>query len=359
MRILQIIDSLEAGGAERMAVNYANGLANEVKFSGLVVSRKEGPLLSQISSNVSYLFLNKKSVLDIQSVLKLRKFVIQNAVEVVHAHSTSFFIAFLLKLTYPTVKLIWHDHYGNSEFLSQRPSLSLKLFLPFFNGIITVNHKLKIWAENKLHFKNVIYLPNFPIIETNVLGQTILNGIKGKRIVSLANYREQKDHFLLLEVAKINKLSYPEWTFHLVGKDFDDDYSKKIKSFIIENQLEKDVFVYGSRNDIKNILDQAEIGVLTSKSEGLPVALLEYGLYEKPVVVTNVGEIPLVIQDGINGFLVQSGKIELFNNSLIKLIESDSLRDNFGKALQKTIKNNYSEKAVLNQYTNWLENSII
>ena len=75
--------------------------------------------------------------------------------------------------------------------------------------------------------------------------------------------------------------------------------------------------------------------------------------------MTNVGEIPLVIQDGINGFLVQSGKIELFNNSLIKLIESDSLRDNFGKALQKTIKNNYSEKAVLNQYTNWLENSII
>ena len=225
--------------------------------------------------------------------------------------------------------------------------------------LFSINHKLKIWAENKLHFKNVIYLPNFPIIETNVLGQTILHGIKGKRIVSLANYREQKDHFLLLEVAKINKLSYPEWTFHLVGKDFDDDYSKKIKSFIIENQLEKDVFVYGSRNDIKNILDQAEIGVLTSKSEGLPVALLEYGLYEKPVVVTNVGEIPLVIQDGINGFLVQSGKIELFNNSLIKLIESDSLRDNFGKALQKTIKNNYSEKAVLNQYTNWLENSII
>ena len=40
MRILQIIDSLEAGGAERMAVSYANALANEIEFSGLIATRK-------------------------------------------------------------------------------------------------------------------------------------------------------------------------------------------------------------------------------------------------------------------------------------------------------------------------------
>lgn len=45
MRILQLIDSLEAGGAERMAVTYANALVQEIAFSGLVATRKEGPLL--------------------------------------------------------------------------------------------------------------------------------------------------------------------------------------------------------------------------------------------------------------------------------------------------------------------------
>jgi glycosyltransferase involved in cell wall biosynthesis len=355
MRVLQIIDSLEAGGAERMAVNYANALANEIEFSGLVATRKEGALLNQLNSNVPYLFLNRKSVMDIQSVLNLRSFVIENKVDIVQAHSTSFFIAFLLKLTYPTVKLIWHDHYGDSEFLSQRSSLSLKVFLPFFNGIIAVNQKLKIWAEKKLHFQNVIYLPNFPSEENNCIEQTILQGIAGKRILSLANLRVQKDHFLLLEVAKRVKISHPDWTFHLVGKDFDDDYSMKIKSLILDYNLENNVFVYGSRNDIKNILNQVEIGVLTSKSEGLPVALLEYGLYEKPVVVTNVGEIPLVIQDGVNGLLVKTSEIELFYDSVVKLLENNSLRANFGKELQKTIANNYSDKAVMNQYINWLE----
>ena len=358
MRILQIIDSLEAGGAERMAVNYANALANEIEFSGLMVTRQEGPLLNQLNSKVSYLFLNKKSVLDIQSVFKLRKFVISNTVEIIQAHSTSFFLAFLLKLTYPKIKLIWHDHYGDSEFLSQRPSLSLKLVLPFFDGIIAVNHKLKIWAEQKLHFKNVIYLPNFPSEQNTNSEQTILQGIQGKRIVCLANLRVQKDHFLLLNVAKKIQKSHPEWTFHLVGKDFEDDYSKKIRAIILDFTLENSVFVCGSRNDIKNILEQSTIGILTSQSEGLPLALLEYGLYEKPVVVTNVGEIPLIVQDNINGFLVEANAEQFFYDSLVKLMESETLRIHFGNELHKTIGNNYSDEAVIQQYSNWIKTSI-
>jgi glycosyltransferase involved in cell wall biosynthesis len=358
MRIIQIIDSLEAGGAERMAVNYANALAKKIEFSGLVVTRKEGALLDQLSSDVSYLFLNKKSVFDLKSLGQLRKFVIENKVEVIHAHSTSFFLAFLLKLTFPKIKLIWHDHYGDSEFLSQRPLLSLKVILPFFDGIIAVNQQLKIWAQQKIHFKNVIYLPNFPSEENKIQELTILKGIQGKRIVSLANLRVQKDHFLLLEVAKKVKITHADWTFHLVGKDFDDEYSKKIKAAILDFNLENTVFIYGSRIDIKNILEQSSIGILTSKSEGLPVALLEYGWYKKPIVVTNVGEIPLLIEDGVNGFVVEAGESQLFYNSLIQLIENESLQVDFGKALQNSISKNYSEQTAIKHYLNWLENSI-
>ena len=232
MRILQIIDSLEAGGAERMAVNYANALADRIDFSGLVATRKEGPLLNQVNNKVSYLYLNKKGTIDWKALFRLRRFVIDNKVAIVHAHSTSFFLAFLLKLFCPSLRLIWHDHYGDSEFLSKRPSLALRLTLPFFNGIIAVNQNLKIWAEQKIHFKNVVYLPNFPSKENEVSGNTVLKGIQGKRIVSLANLRAQKNHFLLLEVALKVKQQFPDWTFHLVGKDFNDEYAHAIKDLI-------------------------------------------------------------------------------------------------------------------------------
>ncbi|MFP3468250.1 hypothetical protein, partial [Leifsonia sp. SIMBA_070] len=74
---------------------------------------------------------------------------------------TSFFLAFLLKLTLPSIKIIRHDHYGNNEFLADRPHFVLKLTNPFFNGIIAVNQNLKNWSEKVLKAKNVIYLPNF------------------------------------------------------------------------------------------------------------------------------------------------------------------------------------------------------
>jgi glycosyltransferase involved in cell wall biosynthesis len=357
MRILQIIDSLEAGGAERMAVNYANALADRIDFSGLVVTRKEGPLLNQMNKNVSYMFLDKKGTIDLKAISRLRKFVIKNKVEVIHAHSTSFFLAFLLKLSCTSLKLIWHDHYGDSEFLSKRPSLALRLMLPFFDGIIAVNQNLKLWAEQKMYFKNVVYLPNFPSAENGVLENTILQGIEGKRIVSLANLRPQKNHSLLLKVAKKVQLSHPDWTFHLVGKDFEDDYSKGIKNQILEFNLENTVFIYGSKEDVKNILKQSDIAILTSQSEGLPVALLEYGCYAKPIVVTNVGEIPLLIQDGKNGFMVDAGNVPAFYDSLVKLMDNETLRNDFGKELQQTINTNYSEQTVINRYLGWLENN--
>jgi glycosyltransferase involved in cell wall biosynthesis len=357
MRILQIIDSLEAGGAERMAVSYANVLADAIGFSGLVVTRKEGALLNQVSQRVSYLYLNKKGTVDFKAVSRLRKFVVDNKIAIVHAHSTSFFLAFLLKLSCPSIKLIWHDHYGDSEFLSKRPSLALRLVLPFFDGIIAVNQNLKLWAEQKMHFKNVVYLPNFPSADNNVLENTILHGIQGKRIVSLANLRVQKNHFLLLEVAKKVQLSHPDWTFHFVGKDFEDDYSKEIKKRILELNIENTVFIYGSKQDVGNILAQSAIAVLTSQSEGLPVALLEYGCSAKPVVVTNVGEIPLLIQDGKNGFMVETGNVPAFYNSLVQLMNNETLRNDFGKALEQTININYSEQTVINQYLDWLANN--
>jgi glycosyltransferase involved in cell wall biosynthesis len=261
-------------------------------------------------------------------------------------------------LSCPRIQLIWHDHYGDSEFLSKRRTTALKFCIPFFKGIVVVNQKLKVWAEKKMHFKNVIYLPNFPSKEIEVKQQTVLSGIQGKRIVLLANLRVQKNHFMLLEVAKMLKNSHPDWTFHLVGKDFKDDYSGQIKNLILEYNLEKSVFIYGSKQDVDTILKQSTIAVLTSQSEGLPVALLEYGLHQMSVLVTNVGEIPKLIQDGANGFLVASGQVQLFYNSLVKLIENESIRNDLGTALYKTVYSNFSEEKVIILYLEWLKKEV-
>jgi glycosyltransferase involved in cell wall biosynthesis len=356
MRILQIIDSLEAGGAERMAVNFANALADKIEFSGLVTTRKEGSLLKQINCKVEYLFLRRVNVIDFKALMALRSFVIKNNIGIIHAHSTSIFFTFLLKISLPHLKLVWHDHYGNSEFLSNRSLASHRIMIPFFDGIIAVNEKLKLWAKHKLKFKNVIYLPNFADLENDAVNSTQLYGVLGKRIVCLANLREQKNHFLLIEIANKLKKSHPDWSFHLIGKDFNDDYSKQIKDLITTQNLENSFFLYGSKNDIKNILNQSEIALLTSKSEGLPLALLEYGMNKKPILTTDVGEIPNIIQHGSNGFLVSSNDGSAFYKYLITLIENKELRTTFGNEIFNTIEIHFSQKYIIEQYLKWLRN---
>ena len=82
--------------------------------------------------------------------------------------------------------------------------------------------------------------------------------------------------------------------------------------------------------------------------------MLEYGSHKKAVVVTDVGEIPLLIQNGRNGFLVASQEPLLFYQALVQLIESDDLRIKFGTALYRTMELNYSEATVIKKYLNWL-----
>lgn len=355
MRILQIIDSLEAGGAEQMAVSYANALVDKIEFSGLVATRAEGVLRNKLSSRVPYVFLNKTAILDFKALFRLRKWVIENRISHIQAHSSSFFTAFLLKMLMPQVQLIWHDHYGNSEYLDKRSTFELKLTLPFFSGIIAVNQKLKTWAEKNRLSQNIIFLPNFPSKSEVENPLTILNGIAGKRIVCLANLRLQKNHFFLLEVAQTIKKTHPEWSFHLVGKDFQDAYSQKIKEKLIELNLEKTVFIYGSKNDVDAILNQSTIAILSSQSEGLPVSLLEYGMQKMPVVVTDVGEISSLVQHAVNGFLVSSKDSKSFCEALIQLIENDGLRKKMGFALYEEVNTTYSEATIIQKYLVWLK----
>lgn len=354
MRIVQIIDSLEIGGAEKMAINYANALSTRIDFSGLVATRAEGNLKTQLRNSVSYLFLKKKSTLDFGAVFRLKKYCKENKVEYLQPHSSSYFTALLVKLIYPKVVIIWHDHNGLSEFISSEKSLALKIASSFFKGIIVVNYRLKDWAEKELNCKMVIYLPNFTTIDNSTVTETILKGESGKRILCLANLRDQKNHFLLLDVAEKLKQSHADWTFHLVGKDFEDDYSKNIKALIINKKLENNVFTYGSKNDVKNIIEQSDIAILTSKSEGLPVALIEYGLFKKPVVSTKVGEIPLIVKNNVNGFIVNVDDVDLFYQKLLKYISGEDLRVQMGNSLHQTIIENHLEKGIVANYLNWV-----
>ncbi|GAB5564482.1 MAG: glycosyltransferase [Winogradskyella sp.] len=346
MRVLQLIDSLNIGGSERVAVNFANALVDKVEVSYLCATRNEGLLKSFIEKDVRYKYLNKKHSIDFKALLRLRNFIKTEGIDIVHAHSSSFFLSVLVKLTYPKLKIVWHDHFGKP--VNKKPSLILKFFSYFFHHILVVNESLMIWAQKHLFQKNITMLPNYAEL-SNTAALTTLNGVDDHRIICIANFRPEKDHLNLIRAFDLIQKKYPNWTLHCVGKMYEDCYLHDIKNLISERNLEESVFLYDLRPDIKNILLQSDISVLSSKSEGLPLALLEYGLAGLPAVVTDVGDSNKIIVSNETGLLVPSMDYLSFSEALDILISKPILRKQLAENLNYFVLNNYGKQVTISK----------
>jgi glycosyltransferase involved in cell wall biosynthesis len=346
MKVLQLIDSLEPGGAERVAVNIANALSKNIDVSYLCVTRAEGLLKETIFKNVNYKFLDKKSATDINAFFDFYKYVKKEKIDIIHAHSSSFFLATFIKIFYRKVAIVWHDHYGNSDFLEERKFKILRFCSAYFGHVFSVNTKLESWAKKKLQVKSISYLPNFAVLN-NTESITKLKGEDGKRMVCLANLRPQKNHFTLIKTFELVNKKHPNWSLHLIGKDFNDDYSESIKNLITQLELTNSVFIYGSCMDTFSILKQSSIGLLSSISEGLPIALLEYGLIGLATVTTNVGQCSEVVLNDVNGFVVKPNNITEMAKALGLYIENENLRLQHGIALRTHVETFFSEKFII------------
>lgn len=344
MRSLQLIDSLNAGGAERMAINLANGLSKLGNYSALVATRTDGSLLQSINPNVDYLCLKRRKVLDIKALFKLKKIVKDNNITHIHAHASSYFFGTLLKLIYPKVKLIWHDHLGGRVNQKGGDKI-LSLCALLFYRILVVNIDLLEWHKIHTPCKRIDFLPNFAV-ENNVAGYTELKGMKGKRMVCLANLKNPKNHLFLVQSFFESKVFEHGWSLHLIGEDFNDDYSKNIKIFITQKGLKESVFLYDSRKDITHILRQAEIGILSSTSEGFPVSLLEYAMSGLAIVTTNVGYCSKIIEHEKNGLLFDPTNSSSLVQSFRVINEDDLLVKYIRSNAQKQLKEEYSENKI-------------
>ena len=345
MRVVQLIDTLNAGGAERVAVNYANMLSGEIPGSYLATSRDFGVLEDELYDKVVYINLNKKSTFDFSAIIRFKKFLKSNNINIVHAHTTSYFFAILTKFFYRKIKVIWHDHQGNRDELNVMKQIPLIVSSFFFNGVIVVNSRLESWVKKYLQSKNVIYMENFVFEGSKRIGETKLFGNEEKRIISVANLKEPKNHMFLLKAFNMVHRKNKDWSLHLVGSDYQDSYSNELKEYIKEHELEKSVFIYGLRKDIDTILDQCSIGVIVSSFEGLPMALLEYGKAGLAVITTDVGSCKDLVED--RGIVIESDNEEQLINAMNLLIEDQVLKGASADKIKRYIDSNFTQSTVL------------
>jgi len=160
-------------------------------------------------------------------------------------------------------------------------------------------------------------------------------------ICIVANLTPTKSIDTAILAQKLLVDSYPDAQLWIIGVGRSE---QKLKNLVLQQNIEKNVKFLGRRKDVPSILKLADIGLLSSISEGSSNSLLEYMAARLPIIATKVGGTPEIIDDQ-TGILIPPKSPEKIHESIIKLLENPQLGSNLGnKARQKVEK-----KFVLNQ----------
>ncbi|MDQ3010056.1 MAG: glycosyltransferase [Acidobacteriota bacterium] len=353
--VMHITDTLDSGGAERMAVNLVNHLPRERYRVHLCTTRRDGALADSVAEDVERLRLERRGRFDVAAIYRLRQFIADRDVRLLHAHNTSLFIALAAAALPPHPAVIWHHHTGRYA-MEDRSALIYRLVARRISGVITVNQALAEWTERRLGVaaNQVRYIPNFVSeacqVETN--GQPVqLPGEPGKRIICVANIHPDKDHSTLLRAMKLVIEKVPSTHLLLAGEARDANYLKMLTDEMAGLGLINNVSLLGQQKNIPQILSACDIGVLSSVSEGLPMALLEYGMAGLAVAATEVGQCPDVLGDVLDGsgagIAVPPSQPDKLAEALIRLLESAELRRELGEKLRGRVRELYAADAVI------------
>ena len=352
IRVMQVVDSLDAGGAETVALNIANSLPVDRFASYLCATRRTGPLKARLASHVPLICLERKGRFDLNALRRMSQYIAAQGIQVLHAHGSSLFIAQLasLGLGRRGPAIVWHDHYGRCE--DDGRSCWLYRTATRGAGVIAVNTRLARWSREKLHVPTdrVWYVPNW--IEKPLFAggaPLTLPGQPGKRIALVANFRAQKDHVTLLRALVQVRESVPDVHLLVVGAPSEPGYAEHVHQQIRSLKLEKNVEILGYRQDVNAILSECDIGVLSSVSEGLPLALLEYGGASLPVVATDVGQCREVLENGQAGILVPPSSPDEMARALVGLLASQDRRAQLGAALHECVRSKHDPQVIIRQ----------
>ncbi len=232
--------------------------------------------------------------------------------------------------------------------------LTYRLINPWVKRIVTVTNSIKqmvidtegVSADKiEVVYNGVEFYPH-PVDIVRKKSQLGLNSSE-IIIMHVANLRPVKGHQYLIEAFAKAVKSCNNIKLVLIGKD---ELNGSLQHLAQTLGIEDKILFLGQRTDIGELLTISDICVLPSLSEGMSNAILEYMAIGKPVIATQVGGNPELIQDGYNGLLVAKENIDQLSQALINLLEDPQKRRSMGEKGLSLIKEKFSMQTMITHY---------
>lgn len=323
--VMQVVDTLEPGGRERLVVDLANGLATTFR-SHVCESRGSGGLGADLDAAVTRIELGRAQTWDLKAMKSFAHYVRDHDISIIHSHGRAVmqFVAIVKLLFRLHVVHVFHDHAPGVDASAPAP---LSLRAPAHaavDGLIAVSDELAAWARLQLRFRddrvwvvrNAISLERFEAVEH---GGRDGSCDEAPVLVAVANVREQKDIETLLRAVKAMSTRA---RLVVVGSEGEprSTYAQRCRDLADALGIQDRVIFAGTQTDIPAILARSDVGVLSSRHESGPLVVAEYVAAGLPVVATATGPITLALSGRRVARVVPVGDAASFATALDEML---------------------------------------
>jgi len=295
---------------------------------------------SKTSSYSTVFFLIKKSI----GFIKFAYYVKKNNIKLVLAQygmvgADAVFLCKMLKL--PLI-VHFHGHDAHRKTMLEKYYPAYEKMFAYASIIIAVSTKMQKKLLQMGASKDKIRL-NVYGVDLEEVGERN----NGKKCLAVGRFVDKKAPYLsILAFEKVLQV-HPDATLTFVGSGYLFETCKRI---VAAKKLENSIVLMGeqSNQQVKNLMKEHELFIQHSveafdgDSEGTPVSLLEACSFGMSVIVTRHAGMEDVIQNNVNGLLIDEGDMDSMAENIIKLLDDPALSTRLGQQAKQTIRDNYT-----------------
>jgi glycosyltransferase involved in cell wall biosynthesis len=356
IKVLECIRQGQIGGGESHLLSLVENL-DRTRFEPIVLSFTNGPMVDRLKEmGIETHVIYTEKPFDIRKWKTVKRFIQTKQIDLVHAHGTRANSNILWASKSLNIPVIYTIH--GWSFHPDQKTLVRKLRI-LGEKYLTAKSTLNISVSKSNQQSGKDYMPSFQSVVVN-------NGINQTKFDPAKTYRNVRDELqiatnklLVLFIARFTLHKQPLALIHAFAKALqqnpamhllmvgDGDQKQEALRLIDDLQLKDHVTLESFRQDVPDVLAAADIFVLPSLWEGLPIGLLEAMSMGKAIIASNVDGTSEIIKDGVNGRMVQTDNlVDNTAKALVELGSNAALRQTFQQQARNTVNERFNAAAM-------------
>ncbi len=353
--VLHLCESSETGGAESVLISIVENL-DQARYCSTVCLLSEGWLSAQLRRRgIDTVVIPQPRSFDVFWLVKLRRLLRSKRIDVMHSHefATNFYASLAGVATgIPVIATV----HGKNYYADRWRRRAAYRFVARHARMVAVSDDLKRYVAQCVSIPagRIAVIHNGIDLDRNVAGSldhdvrrelAILP--KQPVIGTVGNLFEVKGQKFLLRACSLLVRNHPDLVLLVAGEGGQlEDLMQEAEQLGISGNVR----FLGFRDDVPSLLRAMDVFVLPSLSEGLPLSILEALALEKPVVATNVGGIPEIVDDGVSGYLVPPADSRQLADRISEALADSETATALAKAGRKKVQRAFGVRQMVQSY---------